>query len=78
MLHAKLKQSHRFLSYNRQYIDEDDIRAVSDVLRGDWLTTGPTTDEFEKKLAEKTGARFAVSCSSGTAGLHLAALKFSR
>ena len=63
-----------FLPYARQAVDDEDIAAVVAVLRSDFLTTGPATEAFEKKLADVTGARFAVSCSSGTAALHLAAL----
>lgn len=63
-----------FLPYARQSIDEGDIAAVAAVLRGDWLTTGPKVKAFEETFAAKVGARFAVSCSSGTAGLHLASL----
>ncbi len=74
MLHLKQKSEKKFLPYNRQYIDDDDIRAVTGVLSSDWLTTGPVTAQFEEKLAEKSGSRFTVSCSSGTAGLHLSAL----
>jgi len=62
------------LPYGRQWIDEDDIAAVVDVLRGDWLTQGPAIEAFEKALAEYCGARFAVVVSSGTAALHLACL----
>ncbi len=64
----------RFLPYGRQVLDEEDIAAVTAILRGDWLTTGPMVDKFEAVLATKTGARFAVVCSSGTAALHLAVL----
>ena len=64
----------RFLPYGRQIIDEDDIAAVADVLRGDFLTTGPNVEKFEAVLADHTGARFAVVCSSGTAALHLATM----
>jgi UDP-4-amino-4,6-dideoxy-N-acetyl-beta-L-altrosamine transaminase len=64
----------RFLPYGRQFLDEEDIAAVTAVLRGDWLTTGPMVDKFETALAAKTEARFAVVCSSGTAALHLAVL----
>jgi UDP-4-amino-4,6-dideoxy-N-acetyl-beta-L-altrosamine transaminase len=64
----------KFLPYGRQVIDDDDIAAVTAVLRGDWLTTGPTIEEFESALAARVGARFAVACSSGTAALHLATL----
>ncbi len=63
-----------FLPYGRQSIDDDDVAAVVAVLRGDWLTTGPTVERFERAFAEAVGARYAVACSSGTAGLHLAAL----
>lgn len=60
------------LPYGRQLIDEEDIQAVVDVLRSDWLTTGPKVDEFEKNLAEKVGSKYAVVFSSGTAALHAA------
>src|SRR5438445_9986442 len=62
-----------FLPYGRQSIDEDDIHAVVDTLRSDWLTTGPKVDEFEEAFATWVGARYAVSFSSGTAALHGAA-----
>jgi UDP-4-amino-4,6-dideoxy-N-acetyl-beta-L-altrosamine transaminase len=61
-----------FLPYARQSIDEADIAAVVAVLRGDWLTTGPAVTAFEAELAAATGVRHALSCSSGTAALHLA------
>ena len=61
------------LPYGRQSIGEDDIRAVTEVLRSDWLTTGPKVGEFEELFAARVGARFAVSFSSGTAALHGAA-----
>jgi UDP-4-amino-4,6-dideoxy-N-acetyl-beta-L-altrosamine transaminase len=63
-----------YLPYGRQQIDENDIAAVVEVLRGDWLTTGPTVAAFEAALAEKVGARHVIVCSSGTAALHLAVL----
>ena len=53
-------------------IDDDDIAAVAEALRGDCLTTGPTVAAFEKAFAAVTGAKHAVVCNSGTAGLHLA------
>jgi perosamine synthetase len=61
------------LPYGRQGINEDDIEAVVQVLRSDWITTGPKVDEFEEAVAEFVGAKFAVSFSSGTAALHGAA-----
>ena len=63
-----------FLPYGRHLIDDADVAAVSAVLRGDFLTTGPVVEEFEKAFARKVDARFAVACSSGTAGLHLAVM----
>src|SRR5262249_45208246 len=62
----------RFLPYGRQEIDEHDMAAVAEVLRSDWLTTGPAVEAFEVALAARTKARAAVACASGTAGLHLA------
>lgn len=64
--------SQGFLNYGRQTIGEDDIAAVVDVLRGDWLTTGPAVERFEAALCEETGAEHAVVCNSGTAALYLA------
>jgi len=62
-----------FLPYGRQSVDEADIQAVVDVLRSDWLTTGPKVGEFEDVFAARVGAKHAVSFSSGTAALHGAA-----
>lgn len=64
----------KFLPYGRQLIDEDDIAAVTEALRSDWLTTGPAVDQFEQAFCDRTDAKHAVSCSSGTAALHLAAM----
>ncbi len=60
------------IPYSRQYIDEDDIKAVVDVLKSDWLTQGPNVLAFEKALAEYTGAKYAVAAPNGTAALYLA------
>ena len=60
------------IQYGRQSIDEDDIQAVIDVLRGDYLTTGPYIANFEKTVCEYTGAKYAVAISNGTAALHAA------
>ena len=60
--------------YGHQYIDEDDIQAVVDVLKSDYLTCGPKIGELEEKLCEVTGAKYAVVCSNGTAALHIACL----
>jgi UDP-4-amino-4,6-dideoxy-N-acetyl-beta-L-altrosamine transaminase len=61
-----------FLPYGRQWIDEDDIDAVVEVLRTDFVTTGPAVRRFEDALCAYTGARRAVAVSSGTSALHAA------
>ncbi len=63
-----------FLPYGRHWVDDEDIAAVADCLRSDWLTTGPRVEAFENSFAEAVGARFALVCANGTAALHLAAL----
>jgi perosamine synthetase len=60
------------IPYGRQYIDDDDIQSVVDVLQSDWLTTGPKVGEFERVFAEFVGAKYAVAVNSGTAALHAA------
>jgi len=60
------------LPYGRQDIDDDDIAAVVEVLKSDWLTTGPKVGEFEEAFAAFTGAAHAVAVSNGTAALHTA------
>jgi perosamine synthetase len=60
------------IPYGRHWLDDEDVAAVVDVLRSDWLTTGPKVAEFEEALAELAGAREAVAVSSGTAALHAA------
>ncbi len=64
----------KFIPYGRQDISEDDIQAVVNVLRSDFLTQGPAIEGFEKAVCHATGAGYAVACSNGTAALHLAAL----
>ncbi|MEY7971494.1 DegT/DnrJ/EryC1/StrS family aminotransferase [Saccharomonospora xinjiangensis] len=61
-----------FLPYGRQSVSDEDIAAVTEVLRGDWLTTGPAVTRFESDLAEHTGGVPAVAVTSGTAALHVA------
>ncbi|MCK4372149.1 MAG: aminotransferase class I/II-fold pyridoxal phosphate-dependent enzyme, partial [candidate division Zixibacteria bacterium] len=63
-----------FLPYGRQHVDEEDIRAVVDVLRSDWWTQGPAVPAFERELADYVGAAEAVACANGTAALHLSML----
>ena len=62
------------LPYGRQTIEDDDIAAVAQALRADFLTTGPMVERFETAFADAVGARHAVACANGTAALHLAML----
>ena len=60
------------IPYGRQMLEEDDIQAVVDVLKSDYLTTGPKVAEFEKSVADYVGAKYAVAIANGTAALHAA------
>ncbi|HHV65567.1 MAG TPA: DegT/DnrJ/EryC1/StrS aminotransferase family protein [Peptococcaceae bacterium] len=60
-----------FLPYNLPYIEEDEIQAVVDCLKSNWVTKGPKTVEFEKRFAEYVGVKHAIAVNSCTAGLHI-------
>lgn len=60
------------IPYGKQSIDEDDIQAVIDVLRSDFLTTGPTVAKFEQSVISYCGARYGTAVCNGTAALHAA------
>ena len=60
--------------YGRQWIDEDDIHAVEETLRSDFITCGPRVKELEKSLCDYTGAKYAVVVNSGTSALHCACI----
>jgi UDP-4-amino-4,6-dideoxy-N-acetyl-beta-L-altrosamine transaminase len=62
----------KMIPYGKQWLDDDDIDAVVEVLKGDWITQGPKIAEFESALTAYTGAKYAVTFSSGTAALHAA------
>jgi UDP-4-amino-4,6-dideoxy-N-acetyl-beta-L-altrosamine transaminase/dTDP-4-dehydrorhamnose reductase len=62
------------IPYGKHYIDEDDIQSVVDVLRHGMLTQGPKVVEFENKIANYVGAKYAVAVANGTAALHLACM----
>ena len=64
----------KFIPYGRQSISEEDIQAVVEVLRSDWLTQGPAVEAFEQAVADYCGAKYAVAVANGTAALHLASL----
>jgi len=58
------------IPYGRQFIDDEDIQAVVETLRSDWLTTGPEVTAFEESFAEYVGSKYAVAVCNGTAALH--------
>jgi UDP-4-amino-4,6-dideoxy-N-acetyl-beta-L-altrosamine transaminase len=64
----------KFYSYGKQTIEQDDIDAVVEVLKGDWLTQGPYVKKFEDDLSEKFNAKYVSAVANGTAGLHLIGL----
>jgi UDP-4-amino-4,6-dideoxy-N-acetyl-beta-L-altrosamine transaminase len=70
----KMSSENKKYSYGKQFIDDDDIQAVIDVLKSDWLTQGPTVVEFERTLSNKFNATYTSAVSNGTAGLHLIGL----
>jgi UDP-4-amino-4,6-dideoxy-N-acetyl-beta-L-altrosamine transaminase len=72
-LHGGQPVRSTLLPYGRQSVDESDIQSVVEVLRSDWLTTGPKVGEFEEAFAARVNARHAVSFTSGTAALHASA-----
>ena len=63
----------KFIPYAKQWIDEEDIQAVTEVLRGDYLTTGPAVGKFGEDVARVAGTKYAVAIANGTAALHAAA-----
>jgi len=62
------------IPYGRQLVEEDDIQAVVDVLRSDYITQGPVVPEFEAQVAKYCGANFAIAANSATSALHIACL----
>ena len=62
----------QYLSYGKQWIDDADTDTVVNVLKGEYLTTGPDVRDFEKKVADYVGAKYAVAVANGTAALHMA------
>ena len=67
---GELSVNTKNLSYGRQWIDDDDIAEVVKVLKGDWLTQGPTVAAFERSLADYVGVKHAVTFVNGTSALH--------
>ncbi len=62
----------RFIPYGHQSIDDEDVQSVVEVLKSDWLTTGPTVDLFERELASYISARHTIAVNSGTSALDIA------
>jgi UDP-4-amino-4,6-dideoxy-N-acetyl-beta-L-altrosamine transaminase len=62
------------IPYGRQDISEEDIAAVTAVLRSDWITQGPVIETFEKLIAGYVGSSHAIAVSNATAGLHIGAI----
>jgi dTDP-4-amino-4,6-dideoxygalactose transaminase len=69
-----MKKTNKIIPYGKHYIDDDDIKAVEEVLRYQNLTQGKEVEKFEKAVAKFVGAKYAVAVSSWTSGLHLANL----
>ena len=66
----------KFLPYGKQHIDENDIEEVIKVLKSDFITQGPKIGEFEDRLADYSGSKYAVTFNSGTSALHGAYFAF--
>ncbi len=71
---APVRDKEHKIFYGKQWIDETDVKAVSDVLVSPYITCGPKVDETEKKLAEVTGTPYVTLVSNGTAALHIACM----
>ena len=66
------KEPNKAIFYGKQYIDNEDIKSVTNVLRSNFLTQGPYVEKFENKLKKETHANYAVSANSATSCLMLA------
>lgn len=66
------KGEYMYIPYGTQSIDDEDIKAVVEVLKSNYLTTGPTIQKFEQKVADYLGVKYAVAVANGTAALHAA------
>lgn len=73
-IHGGIPITDKVIGYGHQCIDDDDIAAVADVLRSDYLTCGPATERFEEDIKTVSGARYVTAVANGTAALHVACL----
>ena len=62
----------KIIPYGKQFIEKDDIRAVTNALNQEKITTGPLVEKFEKKLSNYTKAKYVLTCNNGTSALYLA------
>ena len=69
---SRVATAREFLPFHRAAIGEEELQAVTEALRGGWLTTGPRVKEFEASFARYVGASNSLAVSSCTAALHLA------
>lgn len=69
-----MNSNKKFIPYGKQTITEEDINAVTKVLRSPLITQGPTVDAFENLISEKVGAKHAIAVNSATSALHIACL----
>lgn len=69
-IHGGQPVRRKYLPYGRQWIDEQDIEAVVETLKGDFLTTGPAVEKFEQAIATYVGAKYAIAFANGTSALH--------
>ena len=67
----------KFFPYGKHYIDQDDINAVTNVLKYKKLTQGEEVTKFEEEIAKYVGSKYAVAVSSWTSGLHISCLTLS-
>ena len=65
------------ISYGRQYIDQEDINAVVETLKSDYLTQGPKVSEFEQKLCNYCGCKYAVAFSNGNSACKISTMQGS-
>ena len=65
---------HKIIPYGKQYITDEDINAVVEVLKSDFITQGPNIKEFEEAFAKYIGVKYTVAVSNGTAALHLSGI----
>ena len=69
-----MKKVGHYIPYGKQNINEDDIKAINDVLRSDFITQGPKVPQFEQKLSEILDVKYSVAVTNATSALHIACL----